>query len=142
MTIIIAFDPGETTGVAVGQHTGGRDFDLIESWEIPWERRTTVHDALEEFRPNFIVVESFRLYAHKARQQIGSHFPSVRVIGMIELSAHLWGLGELFFQTPSLISQVKIPRELEVENTFSGSEHRKDAYKHLRYFVLSKGPKL
>jgi hypothetical protein len=140
MKKILAVDPGLTTGLAYGVHQGGRDFLFTRSEEMKWDDRFDLYRLLQEWCPSIIVCESFRLYAHKSKQQIGSEFPSVRIIGILELSAHLLALPEPVFQPPSIRQNVRIPDEHLPR--VQGSEHRKDSYQHLRYFVLTRGPKL
>lgn len=143
---VAAFDPGQTTGaILVDVHK--RDISVIlGAWEIEWVDRLSIVPLLASmFTSSYgsskpqsldaIVVESFSLYAHKARQQIGSDFPSVRVMGIIEVAADLQSaLGRIRFLPPSCKKGVKILHQLPITN----SEHVKDAYQLARYYACTR----
>lgn len=95
-TDMIAIDPGETCGVAL--------FDGTRCWqalpmasdgclhflEAMLQRQSHVDAMLRGIAPiREVVVERFRLYASKARQQTGSSFRTVEVIGVIKWLCHL-----------------------------------------------------
>lgn len=139
MRKVLTIDPGRTTGVCLGIYQGGRNYEIERCWEVVWEQRFAFVQSIAEIKPDVLVVEAFRLYAHKSQQQIGSDFPSVQLIGAIEYVAYHANI-PLIYQMPSNISQTAIlDRHLPL---VQGSEHKKDAYKHLRYFCITKGPKL
>lgn len=159
--IILALDPGRTTG-ACAIETLDSGFRVITALEIPWENRLPILEALLDGTyysqvpqlPEAVVVETFRLRQGRALEQTGSDFPSSQVIGSIQAFLHLdklprppgqgflypnenraYGLDRLHFQEPVCMSRVEI---LPGDFSFvSGSEHRKDAYKHARFFYLS-----
>lgn len=135
---IVSFDPGETTGMVVGEWYEWRPktFNLAFHGEIPWGRRFAgVKDAIRTYSPDFVVVESFRLYSHRAKTQIGKDFPSVQVIGIIQTYMYEAGiLDRLMLQPAAVRSSVKIlPDHLKL---IGSSPHIQDAYRHLRYFVI------
>jgi hypothetical protein len=136
--IIIAVDPGYTTGIVVGKVTGPRDFFVIEAAEYDWEGRFRIGDLLDRYRPSVVVVENFRLYAHSARNQINSPFPSARVIGVVD--TFCWERGiEVVMQMPAMRSSVTVLDEHKP--ILEGSPHTADAYRHLRYYILMNGAK-
>jgi hypothetical protein len=131
---ILAIDPGHTTGVATGLWDSGLDFKLWNAFQLPWEMRFTLAHEID--LADLIVIESFRLYKHKAQDQINSDFPSVQVIGAVE--AFAWRLSKLekiVKQPSSCIQNVKILSEHE-EFT-RGLIHAQDAYRHLRYYIVT-----
>lgn len=131
MKTIVAFDPGETTGYAVGQWYGGKDFTLKTAGELRWEDRFTILGMLQVHMPDYIVIEEFRLYQHRAMSQIGKVFPSSIVIGIIQAYTYQLGLlDRITMQPASVRSSVKITSDV------GSSMHVRDAYKHLRYFVI------
>lgn len=139
--IIAAFDPGETTGVVVAEWQSGRDFHLLLTGVIPWnERFFQTKYILRQYRPDFIVVESFRLYRHKAESQIGKDFPSAQMIGIICAYAYdTVGLEGIRLQPASVRSSVKV---LDDHKRMVGaSPHIQDAYRHLRYYIIVSLPK-
>ena len=138
---IVAFDPGKTTGIVVAQWESGRDFILLQTGVIEWPNRfKVVKFVLEAQRPDFIVVESFRLYPHKAQSQIGADFPSAQMIGFISAYAHdTVGIEGIRLQPANVMSSVRV---LDQHKRMVGaSPHVKDAYRHLRYYIIVGLPK-
>lgn len=160
--LIMGVDPGRTTGVCLIQEQE-RDFWVVTSWQIPWEQRVTFFVALFSgafadpngviLLPEIVVIESFRLRPGRAMEQIGSEFPSVRVIGIVEtlaeivpqlialqtlipaMTAKMVKKPLLVYQEPSIISRVEILPEHKEE--LSGLIHAQDAYRHARYYHLT-----
>lgn len=116
--------------------------------------------------PEAIVIENFRLRQGRAFEQSGSDFPSSQLIGAVQAflwmdkplldqvvhvgrdghavrkyllgpqeRTRIYGLDRLHFQEPSCMSNVKI--EPEHNDWVRGSEHKKDAYKHARFYYLA-----
>ena len=144
MERIVAVDPGQTTGWAEGTYNPvTREWAFRDAIEIAWEDRFLMRLLLASSNagepllpPTHIVCEQFTLYKNKAQDQVGSHFPSVRVIGTLE--AYLDELGilcDLKFQGASVRDRVAILPEHY--DKLKGSEHKKDAYQHLRYFCVA-----
>jgi hypothetical protein len=132
---ILAFDPGETTGFVAGMFDGDKDFGLLRCEEIPWENRfSRTWKWLQFYQPDYIVVEAFRLYPHRAMEQIGKDFPSSQFIGIISAYAWKLQLPSITLQPASVRSSVKV---LPEHRTMIGtSKHIVDAYRHLRYFII------
>ncbi len=139
---IVSFDPGETTGVVVGNWVADREFGIVHAEEIFWtERFVRPEIILSSWMPEYIVIESFRLYPHAARTQIGKDFPSAQVIGTIETYANMLGLLDRVHKQPASVrSSVQIEPKHKV--MLESSVHVADAYKHLRYFIIVNLPKL
>lgn len=133
---LLAIDPGVTTGIAAGLwNTVDHSFSLSGGFQLPWEKRFAVRWLVEE--ADIIVIESFRLYRHKATDQVNSDFPSSQVIGMTELAAYMVDkLDKVVKQPASCIQNVQI---LEADSKkLEGLQHAQDAYRHLRYYVISR----
>lgn len=134
--VIFAIDPGGSTGICVGRYDARHEFTIFDAWTVPWAERFGIRESLSLHMPDRVVVESFRLYAHAAQEQINSDFPSVRVIGMVEAFLHdFHWLDRLTFQPPSVRQNVEaLPQHRSLVNK---TAHTLDAYRHLRFFVLS-----
>lgn len=95
MTLIVALDPGATTGIAIfHNHT------LIKTDE------RTDHDTLElidTLAPalRHLIIEDWRLQPDKARTMIGSPMPTARTIGALQWIAHTHQL-PVHLQQPAL----------------------------------------
>lgn len=137
--IVIAFDPGGTTGYCVGEyHTEVIGlFAVRESGAIGWSSVCSrIYELLSAWRPAVIVTERFVLYKHKASDQIGSDFPSSQVIGIIKAYSSSLGLPAQIFQNASVANGKPQVRILpEHEPLLQTSEHARDAYRHLRYWI-------
>ena len=139
MKRILGIDPGRTTGyVDIDLHENG-EYRVADVAEIAWENRFDLLDFIgaswpdgQPHLPDIIVVESFRLYPHKAKSQIGNDFPSSQVIGIIELSAHIHHISyNVLFQPASSIARVKVLQDL------SAADDIRDAYKHARLYIVT-----
>lgn len=150
MGLIAAFDPGGTTGIALIDHTAGRDFELVKSFELPWSNRFEIFNLIYVNRSKIkaIVIEKFQLFENQItlHAQINSEMPSSQVIGIIELSAKISKLDCVYFQRPADI-HYRDPKTKRLEYTilipdhFKGklhkSQHCVDAFLHARFFVLT-----
>lgn len=131
--IILSLDPGYTTGYAVGKTTGPRKFEFINAGEILFDSRFEELDRLfKTYQPHHVVIEDFILYKDKAVAQAGSRIPSSRIIGAVDYICFKYGIA-LTFQTASSRKSVRIPDA--IKERFP-SAHARDAYQHLRYYVI------
>lgn len=142
--MILAIDPGYTTGIALGENVcispNATTFDVTLARELLWEDRFNFLTFFRNLPPlKAIVIEEFRLFKHRATDQINSEFPSVRVIGIVEAYAMQFGyLDKIIYQRPADIhiggkAALSIPPEHKAMLAFSN--HATDAYLHLRYYI-------
>lgn len=135
---ILAFDPGGKTGYVLAT---APPLEVLHAGVIPWDRRFSAFRRLlagSEPRPNYVIVEGFHLFPHKAQALSGSFMPAVQVIGAIEFA--WWNSGgfpAVRFQPASCKTLVKIPDEHAEHFKMKDSRHAKDAFKHLRYFLIT-----
>ncbi len=137
MTAVVAFDPGVTTGYVSAKWTGDKDFDLYDVEAITWgDRFSQIKNLLRFSTPDYIVIEDFRLYHHRMESQIGKDFPSVQVIGTIQTYCYEMDYQyRIVMQPASVRSSVKIADEHLL--MVGSSPHVQDAYRHLRYFIIT-----
>jgi len=136
---IIAFDPGETTGVARAKLTGPRTYELIDVAQITWDKRfeQTWNFLLDpEVHCGMVIAEDFRLYASAAQHLINNMFPAVKVIGAIEAFAWMLNI-PVHLEPPASRMNVTIP-DIDAP-ALVDMKHARDAYRHLRYWVLVHG---
>lgn len=141
---IFAFDPGFTTGICIARHNTGKQFKVIKSADILWSNRFSIFHLITANAPMIkaLVIEEFKLFDNPLtlKSQINSTFPSVAVISIIELSAHLSYIPHIItMQSPGLIhhkGQPTISIDDEHKQIIRGSKHRVDAFLHLKYWVL------
>lgn len=133
--MILGIDPGGTTGLLLAKYNEGFDFDVLAAIDIPWNERWDVAGNIIQLRPAHIVVERFVLYKHKMVDQINSDFPSVRVIGIAELAWWANCPDSTWIEQPA--SERKNVEILPQHRPlFAKLHHAKDAYMHVRYFVI------
>lgn len=113
--------------------------------QILWNRRkydfwalftATFQEGLP--MPQYVVIESFRLRPGRAMEQVGSTFPSVEMIGLIEAFQFVVGpmnFFEIVYQEPGAIGRTAVLPEHT--KYFVGKPHAMDAYKHARYFFVT-----
>jgi len=91
--ILLAIDPGETTGYVVLEwpsHKAARPY-IIDAWQAKvkdldralWA--TQFHRILRHHKPDMVVIEDYRVYAGKAGMHIGQRLFTAELIGAIEV---------------------------------------------------------
>lgn len=147
MTIrVIAIDPGKTTGIVIANCQTPKQFEIELAFDLVWDDRLQWLESSFPLDADHIVIESFNLFKHKAKAQIGSDFPAVQMIGAVEMRVAMAeeymalgglpnrsGVDYITYQTPSQRAKAAIlPQH---KQHFEGLHHAKDAYKHLRVFI-------
>lgn len=147
--IILGVDPGQTTGVCMIRTTDENinNFDVLLAEQVLWNNRhadfwallVTMNERIVPV-PDIVVIENFRLRPGRAMEQVGSTFPSVNVIGLIEAFQYVAPISfELAYQEPAIIGRVQIlPEHQEL---FVGKQHAADAYRHARYYSITNAHK-
>lgn len=134
---VVSFDPGYTTGVFTCDGVR-EDMTFInpQSFEIPWNRRfEMIAEIFTRHQPDVVVVERFSLFRGRAKQQIGSTFPSVEIIGVISTYRNdLCPSAEIVTQ-PAWAKERTI-RKLE-ESCSCRGPHTRDAMRHAIYYYVS-----
>lgn len=142
--LLVSIDPGGTTGFCVLHFAGGTVnpdvYTVHTALEVTFNNRFWYQHFFNTHRDNIgvIVLERFKLFGREAtmKAQINSEFPSVRIIGIIEAFAHMYGLlDKIHFQEPNDRKSAQIPKEHWA--AIGPSDHVKDAYRHARYFTLT-----
>jgi len=132
-TGLLALDPGRTTGWAIFDSQG----KIVDYGQVGM---TEVNDLDEKIEPNnisHIVYEDFKLFAHKARKQIGSRFEASQVIGKAEGWAHKYKLD--IVKQPASIKSIA-EKWSQVHPTGSHAQsHWVDAYNHGYYYLVKRG---
>ena len=154
--LILAFDPGKTSGVCCVSHLSGRAFTISASFEVQWQDRFKIFNLIYVNKASIksIIIEEYRLFSNALtlKSQIGSDIPSAQVIGIIELSAAICKLEKcIVFQRPSDIHYTN-PQTRKLEYTVSiDPDHKKklhsgqhciDAFLHAKLYILSNHRKL
>ena len=142
-TYIIAFDPGETSGVAVGEYVFHRSFEILLVEEVKWaDRFNRIEEIILTYQqradhrgvPLIVVCEQWKIFPNMIQALAYSKCEAAMVEGVIEKILHDHGLDPLIYQQP------KDRLACDVLNAdfhwVRGSDHKTDAYQHLRLYVL------
>lgn len=129
---LVAFDPGEGTGIAVLSRTGG-----VLGTQIT-RTREELYEVLE-LLPNVrkVVMEDYTLFQHKAIQQSGSKLETVRVIGVIESWAHQ-RKAEVILQRPNILPIAKLWTGIKPKGAHRNNHHI-SALLHGLYYLQKEG---
>ncbi len=116
---ILAIDPGITTGIAAMFGDGGVSFTMS------YKRDDLLHH-LRELIPHtdLVAIESWRLFASHSARRVGSDFPEVKLIGVIEYLCELANVPFVFVQPAE---HKRFFSKLNQRNLKVGSRHEVDA---------------
>ncbi len=140
---VIAIDPGEQTGWAIGTvlvRPDGRKMLTIDQYGYDdWKTFALTLDGVQKGDNPFdvIVYEDWRLRSDKAKAKIGSAFPEIQCIGAMKLSA--WTSGaKLVTSTPYHKNVI----DAQMEGTDylpkrDRVEHYRDAVRHLCWYAVN-----
>ena len=139
---LIALDPGETTGVTVVHVPFSQDsIDIrhqcqIKSW--PLERFIgDFNTMLALYKPEFVVFESYHVYAWRLNEHTFSEVPTIQIIGSLQTLCHLQKIpyGEQTAQTGKAFWTDERLKTFGVFKT--GEKHARDSLRHaLQYLVF------
>lgn len=127
----LGVDPGDTSGYALFSDPqtmvewGHVKFDDLPDWIATLPPGITV-----------VIIESFQLFSHKAKQQSGSKMKASQVIGMLKLYAKQIG-AEVVEQPPTIKAFAEKQSKLRPTGAHSES-HRIDAFNHCIYYFINK----
>lgn len=127
----LGIDPGETTGYAL--------FETPEKM-LTWGHVAfdDVFDWLENLPDGItvVIIESFTLFQHKAKQQSGSKMKTSQVIGAVKAWAKRKG-AEIVEQPPTIKQFAEKQSGLKPVGAHANS-HRIDAFNHCYYYFIQK----
>lgn len=128
----IAFDPGVTTGFAIGEIDESIG-EMLVSTEQEKFSVSDVFSRLEEYVPNFIIYERFDF---RNRARTGLELFSRELIGVFELYAQRNVDTQIFKQSPGNVINGYFDRRKLVEAGLwiPGKIHANEACMHLLYF--------
>jgi hypothetical protein len=138
MTLILALDPGKTTGYAFIQNEPrGCDTIVNQIYTGECNSLSDVSSLLQLLQPAVVICESFKLYPWKAAAQSWGIMPAPEVIGVVKLwcSQHRT---TLVMQAPTVKSTAQ--RKFDISLLCLVGQHRKDAVLHLLYWSYTDGP--
>ncbi len=136
--IVLALDPGETTGWSILEVLP-TEISLIaqgqyKSWPIN-SGLEGLTNIVNEFKPTFIVVEAYHVYAWRLNEHTFSEVPTIQLIGMIKTIAlqRSINFGEQTAQTGKAFFTDQRLKSLGI--FFEGQKHARDSLRHACQFV-------
>ncbi len=138
--MILAFDPGATTGwcsfndegdtIEFGQLSLDELADKVEEWVSDHDNAyITIHT---------VVYETFKLFRHKAKRQSGSDMPASQAIGIIKTLIRRLDSPTVITQDPSIKSIAQKWTQMNPPANHSQS-HWVDAFNHGAYYLINEG---
>jgi len=152
--MIISIDPGIHIGIVIanGVDYRARTYDLYSAGIIMFTDRAKLLNLLRKHEDHLeaLVIEDFLLFEHKALDQIGSRFETVKVIERLTLYAEQLGIEDkIKMQEPAFRSRATVmpDQHLAFLRAATASEpknfkHLRAAYQHLRAYVFDQSIKL
>lgn len=137
--VILALDPGETTGVAAFTCTADEAVlthaSQIKTWPLEIGVKT-LEDLIKAVKPDRVVFESYQVYEWKSESHSWSQIPTVQVIGMIKVLLIMHGI-DYTTQTAQAAKNFCTDKKLEEWGFWQqGLRHARDACRHACYFLL------
>ena len=130
--IVLALDPGHTTGWAAFEKGEGFNHKLIDRGTVKdWHG---LEELYERINPDIVVYEIFRLYGHKANYKAWDSFLEVEVIGVIRYLAEKFNK-PIHGQTPSDGKHFFDDKKLKQLNLWDTVTHIRDATSHALLFL-------
>lgn len=130
---ILTLDPGESTGWTFLDAQGN-----LHGGTAP-KSHSAVAQLIIELAPDLVVYENFRMYPGKAQSLVWNSFYPCEVIGVIKYVCDSRGI-KYVDQAPSVKKYAggfdHMWSEFAKNHPFT--EHTKDAYLHLRYYLRNK----
>lgn len=137
---VLAFDPGETTGVChafIGPNdtTVIQAQEQIKSWPLDWAVKG-FEQILSKVRPNLVVFERYGVYSWKTESHTNSDIPTLQVIGCLKTLC-------IQHNIPHIQQTAQIAKQFITDDKLQrwgfdpkGKRHARDATRHALYFLL------
>jgi len=136
----LAVDPGETTGLTVIDVTPTGDIKIcrqeqIASWPLN-EFVPTITKLLDYWKPDFVVMEAYHVYAWKLNEHTFSEVPTIQIIGALKALCITREIsyGEQTAQTGKAFWSDERLKTFEV--FFPGMKHARDSLRHALQFLV------
>lgn len=134
MGYTVAFDPGDTTGIAVWD----ADYRLEGMYQIPWDGILEWwQERLDDKTIDDVVIEEYVLFKSRALSQAGSKMKTSQAIGSIKTLAQLAGAEVTEQRSDILPAGIKMSG-IKMPSAHSQS-HQFCAYVHGFVFLHQKG---
>lgn len=137
--VLLAIDPGETTGWATFRVADQKVYLIGFGQEETFPMDRCVHGLsrlLETFQPTTVVHELYAVYEWKTDSHAWSQVPTLRIIGSLETLC-IQQSKPLYSQTAQLAKNFCTDDKLKAWKLYEkGLQHARDAIRHGTYFLL------
>ena len=137
--VLLALDPGETTGCCVfidGNVSEFRQLSTVNKKTRDYEWGI-IEDFIDEISPDAVIIENYRIYAHKLEQHSSSDVPTLQLIGAIKYMLHKRNIPyklQMAQQAKGFVTDDKL-KEWGMWDV--GHKHARDACRHCVYYLVS-----
>jgi hypothetical protein len=136
-TRVLAFDPGETTGVACIQNGCVLRYDQVVTKPVG-PGAFILADIIELAEPAILICEDYKVYSWKSNEHKWASIHTLRLIGAIEYICHMRAL-QLHLE------MAQVPKEFMTDDKLrglglylTGKPHARDAMRHAVWYSLFK----
>lgn len=136
---ILAFDPGETTGICQFSATPDSVSLINQVQQKTWPLNNAVRHfetIVKYVKPKIVVFERYGVYHWKTDQHAGSEVPTLQVIGCLKTIC-IQNQINFFSQTAQIAKQFCTDEKLKAWGFDpEGKRHARDATRHACYYLL------
>ena len=131
--VLLAIDPGETTGYAV--FTEGK-YVADGEITIKLDNLKQIWNLINKINPDAVVCEDYIIYGSKAKMHAWNRLVTPQIIGVIRYTCQELNI-PLYMQMASTAKGFCNDKKLkEWELWVKGHEHSRDAIRHATYWLL------
>jgi hypothetical protein len=133
--IVIAFDPGVTTGWCAFETNPEREAKPLAYGQVKFLELISYLETHEQLpAPDVVIIESFQLLSHKAQKLIGSKFETIQAIGICKSYAQRHG-ARIVEQPPTIKNIAQKWTGVKPPSNHAES-HWIDAFNHGKYYMI------
>ena len=139
---LLAFDPGEVSGCCVfkcGKPVEFRQLPTVNKKTRDYEW-SVIEEFIDEINPDVVIIENYRIYAHKLDQHSSSDVPTLQLIGAIKYMLYKRNIPyklQMAQQAKGFVTDAKL-KEWGMWDI--GHKHARDACRHCVYYLISSKP--
>lgn len=132
---VLALDPGETTGWALFEYGLLVDAGQTNKHKEVVTAVTELQMLFRMTNPSFVVIEDYRVYAHKAKSHSWEALHTPKLIGAIQALCAVRGTADILQMASS--KQFVTNDKLRMwKMYYKGKPHANDAIRHGCYYLL------
>jgi hypothetical protein len=122
---VVAFDPGILTGIAYF-----REGLLHTTEHLSLEDLSMEYVAYQHYPLDYVIIESFRIYAHKAKSLTNDPMITPKIIGKLE---EWFKDYKIVYQSASMAKGFFTDKRLKEMGLYVKNKHERDAIRHSLY---------